>query len=1033
MTSRLPLPLRLVQCDWRGADSRVLTLYKPSGLPCYAASQVRAVAASGGDGRHLSAVHTRHASPTSSTATASVAAGPQPRPEDPSDSLLSRVVDSSLPGATPYVALPVVSSLLRRTGAAAAQMNMWTSRHRGLVVVARSPSDAFVLRNAVQLDLVQVTYRVVCRLPGGVAVAARRYLRAHHHHHHTASSAGGVRAAAVQNPYVQAHLERRGQLADLADGIPLSSASVPSATAAAAAALARDARLPAGVQPHPLVTGGFFDVAQGRLRVQGTARCYLRTQTPLAPTSAARLLQRSRLQRIFSDAVGGSAAEAEEDRGEHRHPWIPPECRLGVSLDAPHMQCSTGSPAPRGKSLTMDFRLVSLSPREDSDVALYEVRTRGDTTADEVAAMFHAEGLRVVNDYVQDAPLAAVMEEVAARMRAAPPSMLHDMPVALQHQLRSATAEELVALPLAWMSLEDADRLSAQHTLQQLTSLPSALPFAEDVDRLRRVVHSASSSALTHGGSRNPVQQLLLHTLSSLNMASKAEHDVYARVLALALGAGVECVSLVFPDPSDAGNVHALQQLWLTYEQQRQRHPSLADAVRAARQHPLAASMRCTVRTLLDDAVGLARVPLLADAHGETPAGAAAAPPAAQRRRVADAAPSYRGECSFTQAAALLSAIASSQTTGAAADVTSSSAPALARVGACDTRAGHTEVPPPYEAAYHSWCADPAAVRLPSPAELLRRCGGDRGAAAAATTREAALSAPSPESPCSSVRLFLRVEELAELRCAHCGGVGHTWQHCVARVAESVAAVDGGTVDAAAALPTPGDVADTISAPPRSLPAPLEASVMDGEGLTSVDDAAALLGEQAAALARHRGGDGDDAALLAVPNVAATHRFAAAHALRTESRKPAVHRRVVRCVYCGGRHHVAACPALRARDAESDVRDGGAAAAVASAGGGSSGGPPPFCIKCGETGHLYTTCRAVPAGLHHATHCPICLQPRGTSSHEPARCPRRVPVPDGYSVRGVPHPAEAARVRGAAPARRRHGSVLIADSFVDSR
>ncbi|CAG9580920.1 conserved hypothetical protein [Leishmania major strain Friedlin] len=1166
MTSRIPLPLRLVQSDlWSAtasgrssAGSRVLTAYKPSGLPCYATSQVSAVASSGGDGRRLCAIHTRHTSSASSSAIA-VEAGPQPHPEDPSDSLLTRVVDAALPGCVPYVALPVVSSLLRRGGhdtVAAAQLNQWTSRHKGLVVVTGTPSDAVFLRNAAQLDLVQQTYRVVCRLPPGVGAAARRYLRAHHSCQQPRQGSDGASTAkGMLNPYVQAHMERRRQrqqLADLTIGIPLSAEFPPAtakATATAVSTLASDARLPASVRPHPLVDGGFFDVARGQLRVQGTVRCYIRARAPLTASSAARVHQRSRLHSLFSapEAVtpghGSGAFRPDEDLNESQHPWMRPGWRLGVSLDIPHMQCDvaaaggdnvdrprrTSVPAPRGKSLSMEFCLLSLSPRDDSDVALYEVHTHGDTTADEVAAVFHAEGLRVVNDYVQDVPLAVAVEEVAACMRAAPPGLLHELPLGLQHRLRSATAEELVALPLMRMPLEDADLLAAQHTLAHLSSLSPSLPFADDVERLRQVVMTAASSA--SGSPRHPLQRLLLNALSSLKLTNEAERRVYEQVLALTLGSGVECAGVVFPDPSDAGNVHVLQQLWLTYEQQRQRQPSLADAARAARQHPLASSLRYTTRSVLDDPAGLARVPLLQDvAMGFASDGAAESLSA---RDCNGSVPGGRGECSFTQAAELLSALSHSQNVEAGHrlsgdEACETAASALTRLNDAAPRWMQTEVPLPYVAAFQEWCAaclapscctDTAApdagvaALLPWPESLLRRCNGpgtskgcgsDRVAESHRSSDDGGHPAVPPRETLLEhvrlpVRVFLRVEELGELRCAYCGGVGHTWQHCVARVAEAVAVMeDGGLV--AKSLPLPESTASTAVGLPVSqpAPAPLATSLMDSEGITSTDDAAAALAEQANALTRHRqyqqqhvgriGYDGDASAspsassapfavvapLIAVPNVAATHRFKAGHALRSESRKPAVHRRVMRCVYCGGRHHVTACPALRAQDSESEARRADAAA-VASPDSTSStssphhSGPPLFCIKCGQTGHLYTRCREVPVGLHHATHCPICLQLRTSGSHDPAHCPRGVPVPDGYRLNGIPvaeegstqrkasnwqsssqpqahsedgyRPATADRQSwrgsthvGGVPRRgRRRASVLIADSFVDSK
>ncbi|KAG5495242.1 hypothetical protein JKF63_02297 [Porcisia hertigi] len=1164
MASRIPLPLRLVQCDlWAArasgslgsdhnhANSQVLTVYKPSGLPCFATSQVNAVASAGGDGRRLCAIHTRYTSDTSSSATI-VEAGPQPHPEDPNDSLLTRIVDAALPGCAPYVALPVVSSLLRRGGpgtAPAPQLNQWTSRCKGLVMVTRTPSDALFLRNAAQLDLVRQTYRVVCRLPPGVASAARQFLRTHNNLTNLRQAGDdALKGRGILNPYVQMHMERRRrdeQLFDLTVGIPLSAeplAAPGSTNETVMSTFARDSRLPASVHPHPLVTGGFFDVARSQLRVQGTVGCYLRTQAPLTAASAARVHQRARLQNLFAaqPALAADHNSGTSTFNEHlhdsRHPWIPPSWRLGVSLDAPHMHCDVAAagghnahlgdrasvPAPRGKSLSMKTRLVSLSPHDNSDVALYEVQTHGDTTADEVAAVFHAEGLTVVNDYVQDVSLAMAIEEVANRMRAAPPGLLHELPLGLQHRLRSATAEELVALPLTRIPLEDADRLAVHNNLAHLSSLPPSLPFEEDVERLRQVVVGAASP--NSGNVRFPLQRLLLHALSSLKWTNEAERRVYQQVLALALGTGVECTGVVFPDPSDARNVHALQQIWLTYQQQRQRHPSLADAARAARQHPLASSLRYCTRSILDDPAGLTRVPLLGDVAMSTATGVAAESITAYSGH--GDAPSARGECSFTQAVELLSPfshpqLVDSRRRSLTDESHDSTAGALTNFNALTTQWGQTEVPPPYQAAFHDWCAASASPAcfftdtaspgrgalslLPSPQRLLEHCN------VPSSSREHE-SEPLAERPRSSrgssapslahvrppVRVFLRVEELAELRCAYCGGLGHSWQHCVTRVAETVTPLEEDGDVTKCIPPREGDV-KTSGPLSDSVPTliPLDSSVMHSEGLTSVADTVAVLAERAGNVARYgqhpepqhlvgtNCGDGrsaspsalsvsftGDGPLIAVPNIAATHRFKADHTLRSESKKPAVHRRAMRCVYCGGRHHVATCPTLRSQDRESDARHVGTASDTSP---GSAPFPSSphrsgralFCIKCGQSGHLYTGCRQIPAGLHHATHCPICLQPRTSASHDPVHCPRRMSVPKGYRRNGIPEveegntfysasshgssnrptldsesdcssPTTDRRLRQASThvvdssrRRRRRGSVLIADSFVD--
>lgn len=1188
MSTRVALPLRLVQCD-RGtatsstaaaavvARTQVLTPYKPCGLPCYAASQVRAVSGSGGggsssnnnssaDGRRLFAIHTRHTAAGAANSAASALsfeASAQPRPEDPSDSLLTRVIDTSLPGCRPYVALPVLSSLLRHGGPhtpPAATLNMWTGRHKGLVLVTHTPSDALFLRNAAQLDLVQQTYRVVCRLPSGAAAAVRRYIRTRQTvlsdsvSQKTGPGARGTAAAAALNPYLRAHAERQQTAqcaADLTQGIPLTYTAAQGGQTDAA----HVAQLPVDVRPHPLVRGGFFDVARGLLRVQGTVNCFLRPQTPLHPASQQRVEQVTRLQNLFTappaaqlrrqaQATGTTNASnsvdsySAKDNGATScvvHPWVRPEWRIGVSLDLPNMQSvSPSSPtdengvphspqwAPRGKSLAFDFRLLSLSPLPESELALYEVHTRGDVTADELAAVFHAEGLTVLNDYVQDVSLAQMLEEVAQRMRAAPPGLVSSLPMGLQHYLRSASAEELVARPLTLMPLEDADRLCI-HALMcggPNTGASSPSPLLrhhegnvaspvqiteDDRTRMLRFVRSAVAGGAT-GTQHHPLHQLLWHALSSLHLANAEERRAYERVLSLTLGGGIECAGITFPDPATPATVHALQHVWLTYEQQRQRHAPLAEAARVARQHPLAAELRYVRRSVLEDSTGLTRVPLVEDLvragrdvlHGGSGVGAWTV---------------ARGECSFSHAVALTVPLKTTAGEGAPSSSLSTSATRAAVDAAETARTPHntgawalTEVPPSYAAACNSWMStrfasaanevvivDAAAAAAgvtsatartslwPTPAELSKRSRQSSSASHLDQHSEAdvATAAASEEMVEPAVRVFLRVEELAELSCAHCGALGHTWQHCGVRARDALADLDTTALTAAlgddsthrdgvVALPANGGGAASASTAALS---PAATSVMQDEGLFFVEDAAAALADQATALEHLReqrlrdaaGYDDSDAfsragfsasAVVPVPNVAATQRFKAAHVLRHEARKPAVHRRTVRCVYCGGYHHITACPKLQAQNSESftDYQQQQCSSTL-----------PLLCIKCGERGHVYTDCPKVPADLHPSTHCPICGQPRKSGSHDPLHCPRRVPVPAGYALSGIPHregtssPSLSSANRGAGAARprqgshdessgvgrggstsgfarrrRRRGSVLIADSFVDS-
>ncbi|KPI86046.1 hypothetical protein ABL78_4884 [Leptomonas seymouri] len=1138
MPPRITLPLRLVQCDWHTAGpptasaatrTRVLTPYKPCGLRCYAASQVSAAAGAawtdcssssgGADGRRLFAIHTRRAAAAGAT---SLEASAQPQPEDPSDSLLTRVIDASLPGCRPYVALPVISSLLRRGGGSssgshpipAALFNQWTSQHKGLVLVTQTPSDALFLRNAAQLDLVQQIYRVVCRLPASVASALRRYQDANQRRSNGFGQRGtvgagdrqGGGAAVLLNPYLGAHAERQREVrtgADLTYGIPLAQVAA-SAHGGAAADFAGVAQLPADVHPHPLVQGGFFDAARGLLRVQGTVRCVLRVQTPLCPFSQQTVERFERLQRLFTAPplprrsaaqLPCSIANNESNAAiPSPHPWLKPEWRIGVSLDVPDMRSASSSyagdgdrhrrgalPAPPSKSLVFDFRLVSVATEEGGGTALYELHTRGDVTADEIAAVFHAEGLPVLNDYAHDVPLADALEEVAQRMRGASPGLLASLPIGAQHHLRSASAEELVALPLMVVPLEDADRLcihslsSSDDIQPSSSSMSQGQPLGQSADNRERMQHYAQF--LSGGaGARHPLQRLLWHAMGTLNLSNAEEKRVYTRVLSLALGSGVECASLTFPDSSIAATVHAMQHVWQAYEQQRQRRASLAEAARAARQHPLAAELRYVRRSVLSDAVGLSRMPLLEDV-------VQTGGPGGEGRCAA------RGECSFSHAVALavsLDAVKESSRGSAQATASAATHDLLRSTAAW----WQTEVPPSYAGAYSSWASaswatlsGDAATEVaeaaakpslwPSPAGLQQRT---QQRPLSAHQRSETAAGDDHESP--TVRLLLRVEELSELSCGLCSAPGHTWQSCATRSAAAVAALEGtepnnsnssSDTSNEASLTARADASDATTAAPRQF----LTSVMEAEGLTTVEDAAAVLADQATALTNRReqrsrvfpepadgGTSVSTVVVVPVSNMAVTQQFKAAHVRRSESLKPAMHRRTVRCVYCGGYHHVTACPKLKAQDGELASEKASSASFSATA-----AVLPLFCIKCGGKGHVFMDCPQVPDALNPARYCPICCQQRKDGSHDPMHCPQRVPVPTGYSLSGHPRggsssssatdegiesrarPPRGGRSAGEvgwsgsrrrspsssfASPRRRRGSVLIADSFVDS-
>lgn len=1028
MSNRAPLPLRLIQGDWRPghATSRVLTVYKPSGLPCFAASQV----SSASSGRQLFALRTRHSSANRSTA---FAGAPQPHPDDSSDSVLGRVAASMLPGSHVYSPLPLISSLLYRDSnkvsslppasttascgssrvASPALLNAMTARQRGIMLIARSQSDALLLRNAAHLGLIHRTYRVTSLLPPSVAAAVRKHQRRGRRR----SSSDALAA----NPYTYQHLLRRQRReAGETAGITLRDE--------------RTGRRVDGVVHHPLLRGSFYDLQQDRLRLHGVISGTLRTKAPLAPSSTAQVEQRQRLGQLFLSQPTGTTATT------GHHPWMEPSWCVGVSADLPRLQAlaeATGgddSPgrlraAPLGKRFTLRFELVAVSPNDSNDVALWEAHTSDDVSADDIAAIFAAEGLPVLNDYVEDASLAAALTMVADRMRAAPPRLLAALPIGMQHAVRRASPEELVALPLQQIPLEEADRISLRALLSSNTDASPTLwgcksEAVEDIQRL------LSSSSFSH-----PVRRLLCHALASLDMSSPAEHVAYDKVMRLALGFGVECTALSFPDPASETNLQQLQQLWMIRQQQRTEGP-LYQLDGAPGQHPMVSALSYVHRSTGTESIGAASIPQIR----ATPADGAA----------------EMAACSYTQAVALLTAPSTSKTSSLPPSKIGCTA-SFMRGTHDGVEQGksllydalqHVVVPASYSAACLHWLENcslnnedsaqaPSAVApavWPSAAELEGQSLSKREAArhSASGSAEgdplvfvngAAADFP-PSSPHGSITFILRAEELGEVVCARCGRPGHHWQACT-----------DASVQPLSALPSAVVVAPTTSSAgegkeEKKIPAvPLDSldAITHAEGLLISSDAAAAL--HASSL--HRGGNGGDT-IVSVPNMAATEQYKARHVLQSEARKPSMHRRAMRCVYCGGRHHVTSCPRLQDRE-DPLVTEAPSSLSAATADPQAS----TFCIKCGAYGHLYTSCRHTPRYLHPATHCSICLQPRRDGGHAVTRCPQRKTPPPGFLPNGEAATAEqqtrsTQRPRGPSTIRRRR-SMLISDTFVDSK
>ncbi|KEG08270.1 hypothetical protein DQ04_07561010 [Trypanosoma grayi] len=234
---------------------------------------------------------------------------------------------------------------------------------------------------------------------------------------------------------------------------------------------------------------------------------------------------------------------------------------------------------------------------------------------------------------------------------------------------------------------------------------------------------------------------------------------------------------------------------------------------------------------------------------------------------------------------------------------------------------------------------------------------------------------------------LLRLEERSELWCAYCGAAGHTWSSCPEGVPllPNEEAVTATAVKSSSS--SSGSSSDAILTPSNGTRA-LKGAAEDVLLSTVADVTDAL-----DSAATQRGGSG----LIAIPNAAATQAFNP-HAWKSNERRPALHQRRLRCAYCSGRHHITQCPKL---SSGGDVGVGGVGHEV-DAEELRAHASRLFCIKCGKLGHLYSSCPLVPAGLHAATHCPICLLPHRTIRHAPSQCPRRVTPPREYSSAGVP-------------------------------
>ncbi|EPY22615.1 hypothetical protein AGDE_13213 [Angomonas deanei] len=185
------------------------------------------------------------------------------------------------------------------------------------------------------------------------------------------------------------------------------------------------------------------------------------------------------------------------------------------------------------------------------------------------------------------------------------------------------------------------------------------------------------------------------------------------------------------------------------------------------------------------------------------------------------------------------------------------------------------------------------------------------------------------------IPIYFQPENCLSYHCHFCGREGHCWQQCdeyAMKDAESTLFLGEETPTGKAYHQLTADTDDnTSSVPPLSeeefhkalLSHHQATDVLQAakEQLTrgsdnndySVQDTVMITRDRHTqhAMRRETNTNNEDEVIIPVPNKAATIDYASSFKLRAESKKPSMHRRVLRCGYCSGKHHISQCPKLK--------------------------------------------------------------------------------------------------------------------------